>query len=294
MKKALVIFNPSAGIIVKYDIRGLVENKLRSLDYDLDVLLLNDDFERAISFYDFSEVKLLVAVGGDGTVKVAARTIITHKLSVPLAIIPFGSANVAASTLKIPVNPKEALKLLDQLKTTKIDVGVINKNNYFIVGFSIGYISDIIINTGKDLKNRWGMLGYFWRLAYNKLRIPRIKFKIQTQSRTFWVKGNSLVIFNAFNFYGFQPKKSISISDGIFNLYVVTNKTFWSLIQAGFYVLFYQKPPHYIFSVDNGSFRVSLRRRKFLKTCQVDGDHLNLSKEMMIEVLPQILSVVIK
>ncbi|MFA5047544.1 MAG: diacylglycerol kinase family protein [Patescibacteria group bacterium] len=294
MKKALVIFNPSAGVNVKYDMRGLIENKLRSLGYESEVFLLDNNFERTLSDYDFSAISLLVAVGGDGTVKVAARTIVTRKLSVPLAIIPFGSANVAATTLKIPLNPKEALKLLDRLKTTEMDLGVINKNNYFVVGFSIGYVSDIIINTGKDLKNRWGRLSYLWRLAFNKLRIPRIKFKIQTSSRTFWIKGNSLIIFNAYNLYGFQPKKSISVSDGILNLYVVTNKTFWSLIRAGLYVLFYHEPPRHIFSLDNGSFRISLKRRGFLKTCQIDGDHLILPKEMMIEVLPQALDVVIK
>ncbi|MFA5029480.1 MAG: diacylglycerol kinase family protein [Patescibacteria group bacterium] len=294
MKKALIIFNPTAGLVSRQDVRGLVEKKLKELGFDWELFLLNSEFEKNISSFDFSGLKLVVAVGGDGTIKVAARTILKNKLTCPLAVVPFGSANVIASTLAIPISIKEALKLLDKPSTKKIDVGLINGNRYFLVGFSLGYISDIVINTGKGLKNRFGMLGYFWRLFFNKIRISRLKFKIQTRNRTFWLKGNSLIIFNAFNYFGFRPKRPISISDGIFNLYVITNKTFFSLIRAGFYILLYHQPPRYVFTLDNNFFRITLRRQHFLKTAQIDGDHLNLPREIIIEVLPRALEMVVK
>jgi len=295
MNKAVIIFNPTAGILTKQDIRGLTEEKLRSLGYEPRVILLNGDYEKNIAGQDFSEVGLFVAVGGDGTVKVAARTLIENNLKVPLAIIPFGSANVVANTLNIPLNLKDALKLLEEPRAQAVDVGLINKRQLFLVGFSLGYVSHIIISTEKELKNRFGHFGYLVKLFFNKIRIARIKFKIETRQKTYWIKGNSLIIFNAFNYFGFRPKKEIKMDDGLFNLYVVTNKTFWTMFEAAVGVLFYTHPPKHIFSLDGDWFRLSLvRKKRYLNSCQIDGDRLNLSNNMEIEVLPRAIEILVK
>jgi len=292
MKKALVIFNPTAGITAKQNIKDEIVRKLSSLDYESDFLYLDPDFERQAEFYNWDKVRLVVAVGGDGTVKVAARTIIEKNLLVPLAIVPFGSANVLAATLKVPFSVNESLKLIGRGQTAKIDVGRIDGKKYFLVGFSIGYVSNVVIHTNKELKNRFGVLGYAIRLFWNKFRIPRLKFRIETPEKVFWIKGNSLIVFNAFNFYGFQAKKLISVTDGILNLFVVTNRTFISMIEAAFGVLFYDHPPKHIFNLDNKQFKITLRHRRYLKTCQIDGDYIKLNKDITIEVLSQAIEVI--
>lgn len=294
MKKALIIFNPTAGQSTKQDVRAVVSDKLKSLGYQPEVLLLDFDFEAKMEQYNHDGLALVVAVGGDGTVKVAAREIIQRKLKVPLAVIPFGSANVLASTLGLPLDVSGALALLDAIKTNKIDVGRINRQIYFIVGFSLGYVSSVIIHTEKGLKNRFGYLGYLFKFMWNKIRITRIKFRVETQNRVFWIKGNSLIVFNAFKFFGLEPKKPISITDGIFNLYITTNKTFLTMIRAALGVLFYVKPPRYVFTLDNSYFKIRVRRHRYLKTAQVDGDRIKVPKVMEIECLPQALEVVVK
>jgi diacylglycerol kinase (ATP) len=291
--KALVIFNPTAGISTKVDVKKAVIDKLTDLGYMLIFLVLDFSFETEIEKFDLSEIKLVVAVGGDGTVKVAAREIISRQIKAPLLVVPFGSANVFASTLGLPVNVKDALSLLDKPKTKAVDVGIINHERYFLVGFSLGYVSSIIINTERSLKNKFGSLGYLLRLFWNRIRIPRIKFRIETQNHVFWIKGNSLIIFNAFNYFGFQPKKEISITDGILNLYVITNKTFWTMAEAALGVLFYVKPPKHVFTLDNKYFKVRIKRRKFMKTAQIDGDKIKLPPTFEIEVLPEALAVLV-
>jgi diacylglycerol kinase family enzyme len=292
--KALVIYNPTAGVSSRLDVKKMVLDKLAELDYQPILLMLDFDFEANIEKLDLADINLVVAVGGDGTVKVAAREIIQHQLRVPLAVIPFGSANVLASTMKIPTGTKDALALLENLHTQKIDVGLVNKQKYFLVGFSLGYISSVIINTDRELKNRFGSIGYLFKFLWNRIRLNRIKFRIETQNKVFWVRGNSLIVFNAFNFYGFQPKKPISISDGIFNLYVTTNKSFIELFEAALGVLFYAKPPRHIFTLDNRYFKIKLRQRRFLKSAQIDGDIISLPKTIEIEVLSRALEIVIK
>jgi len=294
MKQALIIYNPEAGIRSKQNVGKLVADKLAGSGYQPVILILNFDFESKIDQLDLSKIKLVAAVGGDGTVKVAAREIINRQIKAPLLVIPFGSANVLASTLKLPLDIKSTLALLDEGKTMKIDVGSINREKYFLVGFSLGYASSIIIHTQPDLKSRFGSLSYLLHLFWNKIRIPRIKFRVETQNRVFWVKGNSLIVFNAFNFYGFTPKKNINISDGILNLYVVTNKTFLSMIEAALGVLYYVKPPKHIFTLDNKYFKIKVKRKRYLKTAQIDGDPIRPGRIMEIEVLPQALEIFVK
>lgn len=294
MKQALVIFNPTAGINAKYDVRATVDRELQAFGYQPKFLLLDFDFEANIAKEDLTAVELVVAVGGDGTVKVAAREIITRGIKAPVLIVPFGSANVLASSLRLPLGVKEALALAKNLKTQKIDVGLLDGQRYFIVGFSLGYVSSIIIHTDRELKNRWGSLGYVLRLFWNRIRIPRIKFRVETQNRVFWVKGNSLIVFNAFNFYGISPKKNVSITDGILNLYVVTNKTFLAMAEAALGVLFFDHPPRHIFTLDNQKFKIRVKRKSHLKTAQIDGDKISVDRDMTVEVLPQALEVVVR
>jgi len=294
MDKALIIFNPTAGLATKVDVGKIVTEKLIGLGYRPVRMILDFDFENQIDQLDCSAVKLVVAVGGDGTVKVAAREILNRRIQAPLAVIPFGSANVLAATLKIPAGLKEALALLDSHKVVKIDVGRLNHDRYFLVGFSIGYISSIVINTKRELKNKFGSVSYILHLMWNKIRIPRIKFRIETQNRIFWIKGNSLIVLNTFNFYGFSPKKDISITDGILNLYVITNKTFWTMAEAALGVLFYSKPRKHVFALDNKYFKLRVKRKRFLKTAQIDGDQVKVSKNIEIEVWSQALAVLVK
>lgn len=295
MKKALVIINPGAGLALKQNsIKELTLRKLEDLDYQADIFELNENFEKEIAGYKFSGLDLAVAVGGDGTVKVAARTILQEKIDVPLIIIPFGSANVIAMALGIPIVVNQALKQLDNpAKTTKIDVGLINGSFYFLVGFSVGYISQVIATTDKGLKKRLGFFSYVLKFIFNKIKIRKIKFKIIATERVFWVKGNSLIIFNALNYFGFKTKKIIDFQDGILNLYVLTNKTFFGLVNAVWGMLWYQRPPRYVFSLDNGSFDIFLPRKKDLRSCQIDGDYIDVnSQNISVKILPRALTVV--
>jgi len=291
--KALIIYNPTAGLTVKSDIKLQTENKLISAGYEIVVLELNELFEQEIEAIDLANLALVVAIGGDGTIKVAAREIINRHLKAPLLVVPFGSANVLASSLNIPLAISDALKLLDSGHTKKIDVGMINNQHYFLVGFSLGYLSSIVINTEKKLKNKFGFLGYFIRFVWNKIKIVRVKFRIDTINKTFWVRGNSLIIFNAFNFYGLQPKKNVSINDGILNLYITTNKSFWELVIVALGVLFYERPTKHVFSLDNSSFKITIKKKRFLKTAQIDGDQLPLTgEEINVSVLSDILEII--
>jgi len=292
MKKALVIFNPAAGLNTKSDIEGTVRRKLESLGYQVDLFYLNKKFEKNIAGHKFTNTKLMVAVGGDGTVNAATSVMLGKKLKIPLAIIPFGSANMIATTLGISFNVKKAVKIFDKVRSvTKIDVGQLNKDHYFLVGFSIGYISRIVTETPDALKSRLGIFGYLVKLFFNKIKMGRIRFEIKTKNESFRIKGNSLLVFNALNYFGLQPKRRIDFQDGIFNLIVLTNKTFFNLVEAILYAIFFLDSPRHVFQLDGNNFEILADRS--WRTCQIDGDYIKLDeKKIKIKVLPRALKVV--
>lgn len=290
-KKVFIVFNPTAGLSIHDRAEETVTGFFADKAAQTDIFYLDKKYEENIKGYDFSDVDLVVAVGGDGTIKVAARTILEEKIKAPLAIIPFGSANVIAVTLGLPLSLKGALNVLvGDNKLKPMDVGVINKKYYFLVGFSVGYISKIVTSTSRGLKNRFGFLGYVLTLISNKIKIKKIKFKIDAAGQTFWVKGNSLIIFNALNYFGLKIKKPIEVDDGILNLFVLTNKTFISLIAAFFHLLWHQKPKRYVFYLDNERFKITFNKGE--KSCQVDGDYLNLGQEVDVRVVPKAIEVI--
>ena len=79
---------------------------------------------------------IAVAVGGDGTVSQLANAL--AGTNVALGIIPFGSGNGLARHLGIPMDKKEAMKLIENGVIKKIDRGIINGRSFFCtagVGF---------------------------------------------------------------------------------------------------------------------------------------------------------------
>ena len=68
--------------------------------------------------------ELVLAVGGDGTVNEAARGLLGS--GVPLGIVPVGSGNGLARTLRIPLSPARALAALENAVVRPMDVGTVN------------------------------------------------------------------------------------------------------------------------------------------------------------------------
>jgi diacylglycerol kinase (ATP) len=104
-----------------------------------------------------AEVDLVVAGGGDGTINAAAAGIVETGL--PLGILPLGTANDLARTLRLPTDPAAAAQVILDGHTRQIDLGEVNGHLYFNVA-SIGFSARLAKRLTRDAKQRWGVLGY--------------------------------------------------------------------------------------------------------------------------------------
>jgi YegS/Rv2252/BmrU family lipid kinase len=155
-KTALVLVNPHA--------RQVHQKLSKALDY-LQTLGLNLIQESAEDIQDYThviqrykdQVELVIVGGGDGTLNAAVDGLVGTQL--PLGILPLGTANDLARTLKIPIALPEACRVIAAGYDQSIDLGWVNGKHFFNVA-SLGLSVDITDKLTKETKRRWGIFAY--------------------------------------------------------------------------------------------------------------------------------------
>lgn len=99
-----------------------------------------------------NQIEQLVAVGGDGTLHELVNGL--GPSGQRLAIIPAGTGNDLARTLRIPQQPEAALDILLAKKERTIDLGMVN-GHYFTNIAGIGFDAEVAyqVNTGRHYLN---------------------------------------------------------------------------------------------------------------------------------------------
>ncbi|GAA4284485.1 diacylglycerol kinase family protein [Brevibacterium daeguense] len=110
------------------------------------------------------EVDLVVAAGGDGTVRAVAEVL--AGTGVPMGIVPMGTGNLLARNLKIVLDrPEWALRIALWGKDEHIDVARARiepggKDHAFMVMSGLGFDAAVMADTDEELKSRVGWLAY--------------------------------------------------------------------------------------------------------------------------------------
>lgn len=289
MKQALIIYNQTAGMRYRKDICAQVQARLDELGFSSKVLILDEGFEKALENFNARHFSLVVAIGGDGTAKVAAHVILDNSLDAKLAIIPFGTGNMLATALGIPVNPARAARMLSDSSYQSIDVGSVDGKHYFLVGMSAGYVSEVVLATAANLKRNLGVFGYVVKTLLGRIAMKRLDFDLEIDGEDIRARGHSLVAFNSCNLYGFKPRIKVSHDDGLLNLLVISTGNIWTLLLAGLNLWINGKPRKLVFAREAQRIKVTLPKAGL--HCQIDGDRIRLPRQFEISVLPKKLKV---
>ncbi len=160
-RKILFIVNPSAGKKRNLDLKEFIEKHFDFPDYTVAVsssLQYFEEIKQKAMTENYTDV---IACGGDGTVNKVATFACQHNLK--LGILPLGSGNGLARSVKISMDLKKALHQVKAGKTMKIDGGVMNGNLFFCasgMGFD-AYIAALFEKTeGRGL---WGYIRLIWK-----------------------------------------------------------------------------------------------------------------------------------
>lgn len=107
--------------------------------------------------------QLVIAAGGDGTVRACAHAL--AETPVPLAILPFGTANLAARALGVPHRPAAALAAAFGGRERRIDLALADLGDgaggqTFAAMAGIGLDAEVVAATARLAKRRIGWPAY--------------------------------------------------------------------------------------------------------------------------------------
>ncbi|MEX2281591.1 MAG: diacylglycerol kinase family protein [Gemmatimonadota bacterium] len=168
-------------------------------------------------------------VGGDGTLAEAATGV--AGTTVPIAIIPRGTANQVARNLNIPVAFEAAVDVAVFGRATPIDMGRINGRSFALVA-GAGFDAAIMASATRELKERWGFAAYIYAAVKEALTVAPARFHITADGREFDVSAVTVMIANVGELFTsylplrfpLSPKPLSSWNDGLFDVVIVAPK----------------------------------------------------------------------
>lgn len=137
-EKILFLINPISGTRQKNQLPRMIDELTDKKIFDVEVIITKYKGEATeiVRRKLIDNYRYFVAVGGDGTVNEIAKALINTQGI--LGIIPVGSGNGLARHLQIPLQPEQAIKLINRQSYQAIDCGLINDIPFFCtcgVGF---------------------------------------------------------------------------------------------------------------------------------------------------------------
>ncbi|WP_374656398.1 diacylglycerol kinase family protein [Dongia sp.] len=103
----------------------------------------------------------LAVAGGDGTIGEAINGLITANGTVPLSIVPMGTANVLAAEIGLDVTPEAIAAAIDARRSQAIHVGRANGRAFTLMA-GVGVDAHVVAELDIALKRRIGKGAYIW------------------------------------------------------------------------------------------------------------------------------------
>ena len=157
-RKALLILHGKQAL--NEEVRAAVKAR-REDGWELAVRLTweGGDAQRLVGEGLAAGYPIVIAGGGDGTLRDVAEAMALAKGNASLALLPLGTANDFARAAGVPLVPLEALALLDE-PAKAIDLGEVD-GQLFLNMATGGFGSKITVNTSEELKRVLGGAAYF-------------------------------------------------------------------------------------------------------------------------------------
>lgn len=225
-------------------------------------------------------IDIVAAVGGDGTVNEIARALIHTQTA--LAIVPVGSGNGLARHLRIPMDSKKALEIINHNVIKSLDFGMMNEHPFFCT-CGIGF--DAFVSHKFAVSGKRGLLSYLENTLKEGLSYKPQTYLIETPDQKIEMEAFLITCANASQ-YGNNAfiAPEASMSDGLLD--VVVMKPF-SVLEAPQVAL-----QLFTRTLADSSHIVTFRAkevkitRKSSGVAHFDGDPIEIGQEIDIRIAP--------
>jgi diacylglycerol kinase (ATP) len=286
-KKIAYIVNPNAGVANQKELISLIKlHSPASMEYEIIYWEYPEQGKEITERIKSEHFTVAVAVGGDGTVNEISKALIGT--DIPLAIIPIGSGNGLARHLKIPLNIKDAIRLIAGGSEISIDSCFINDRAFFCtsgIGFDahIGKLFAEATHRGFSTYVKITLSQLFsyrpstYSLTINKEKIMRKAFLITFANASQY--GNDAFI-----------APHASVGDGLIDICILKPFNFWDLPFL-IWKMFHRK-------IDKSHFMETIRasevdvEREAKGPTHFDGEPGEMGSKLRIRILPASLRVI--
>lgn len=288
-KKIRFIVNPISGTHDKASVVSMLDDVIDADRYTWDVAYT----ERAGHAVEIAAeaaargVDVVVAIGGDGTVNEIGRSLVGTDTA--LAIVPLGSGNGLARHLRIPMDVRRALEVVNEGNIDVIDYGRLNDVCFFCtcgVGFD-AFVSMKFAEAG-----RRGLITYLEKTLQESLTYKPETYELETEDGTYKYKAFLIACGNASQ-YGNNAyiTPQATLNDGLLDVTVLEPFTVLDVPSLA-YQLFNRK-------IDQNSRIKTFRCRSLIihrsspGVVHYDGDPVQADKDINIRIVSKGLRVVV-
>lgn len=266
----------------------IIQSHLKQLGFNLITRDSNHPQEIPQLILDHQQdVDLVIIGGGDGTLNAAINGMV--KTQLPLGIIPLGTANDLARTLKIPPNLKTACEIIARGKQQPIDLGKVNEQYFFNVA-SLGLSVEITNKLTATAKKRWGVFAYAVTACKVLLKSRPFAARIHHQGEAITVKTVQIAIGNGRHYGGGMTiVHDAAIHDQRLDLYSLEIRHWWEMIKLLPSLWLGHYPRKNVRLLEGTEFLIETKKPRSINT---DGE-ITGKTPAKFEVIPQALPVIV-
>lgn len=288
-KRILFIVNPISGIGKQRDVEDFITKRLDRVRFKPEIVYTTGPGDATVISRKAAGdgVEIIAAVGGDGTVNETAAGLVGTASA--MAIVPAGSGNGLARHLKIPMNMKRAIDIINTGNILKIDTATIN-DQLFVNVAGVGF--DASVAKKFALAGKRGFSTYLRITATSyKNYVPK-QYTLVIDGKV--IKRRALLISFA-NSSQFGNNTSIdpaaSVHDGYIDVCIVGKMPYWKALFLA-PLLFLKKFDQTRYIEIIRAKEVVLKRKKG-KSIHLDGDPKIMGHELTMQINPLSLNVIV-
>jgi YegS/Rv2252/BmrU family lipid kinase len=156
-----------------------------------------------------SQHDAVFTLGGDGTA-IEVVGALSHS-GPPVGILPGGTGNVVARTLRTPANVGKAVRSLLAGREARIDLGVLANGQRFMIGMGVGLDATMIFYAPGPLKRRFGVFAYVFAAGRAFINLEKFTARLTVDGAVIEKRVSAVLIAN----FGTVLDDLIAFGDGI-------------------------------------------------------------------------------
>ncbi|WP_293785505.1 diacylglycerol kinase family protein [uncultured Pedobacter sp.] len=283
--KLLFVINPGSGSN-DTNLKEVISTHFNSKTTEIDLYELPEDcsLEKIKEKIKSAKADRVVAVGGDGTLKLVAECLLHTET--PIGIVPAGSANGMAKELGIPTDIEQALDILDEGHLQKIHV--VKLNDEISIHLSDLGFNAYLVKKFDTLPQRgmWGYAKATWHALWNH---KRMDVELKLKDKTVTSKASMVAIANATMYgTGLKINPDGKLNDDLFEVVLVKDYSYLEIIKIWITKLPFN--PKKIEVFQTAEVKISSKHKAHF---QVDGEYIGKVNTVEAKILPAAITVVL-